>query len=253
MIAASTCARAQEGDWQSKVAAPAGNPIDFEDARIRSEIHPVFMRHWLPDTFHFAGGTAPLGGDVRGCAVQLRYARTERLGLIATKDGYIEMRPDRPLTDQTGWANLAAGLKYALVDDAEKQLLITPGLTFELPTGNTDVLQGRGKGEWNPFVVANGYTILSEGENKLLGAVDLNTERYDRINFGRTKAGGKTQVTLGGGFRSFLTRNIECGIAYEAGVTNANGIFDSRLTVDLTSGAGKGDHDAERPFPFPLA
>lgn len=281
VVVSSTCVRALEDDWHSRAAAPAGNPIYFEDARIRSEIRPVFMQHWLPDTFHFAGGAAPLGGDVRVYAVQLRYALTERLGLIATKDGYIEMRPDRTLTDQTGWANLAAGLKYALVDDAENQLLVTPGLTFELPTGNTDVLQGRGRGEWNPFVsaikgwgnchlsgnvgvripndfdeqtaqahyslqldyhvcrwfvpfvVANGYTILSEGENKLLGAVDLNTELYDLINFGSTQARGKTQITLGGGFRSFLTRNIECGIAYEAGVTNPKGIFDSRLTVDF--------------------
>ena len=41
------------------------------------------MQHWLPSQFDFAGGTAPLDGDVRVYALQLRYALTERLALKA--------------------------------------------------------------------------------------------------------------------------------------------------------------------------
>lgn len=274
-------ASAQEDNWQGRAISPVGNPIYFEDPRITTEVRPVFMQHWLPDTFHFNGGSVPLGGAVRVYALQLRYALTERLGLIATKDGYIEMKPDHILPHSHGWANLAAGLKYALVDDRKNQLLVTPGFTFEIPTGSTDVYQGRGSGEWNPFVsaekgfgdfhltgnlgfripndfnkqtaqvhysfqadyfanryfipffVANAYTILSEGDNKLLGAVDLNTEMYDLINFGSTKAAGTTQLTVGGGFRSKLTKCLDFGIAYEAGVINPVGIFESRLTADF--------------------
>ncbi|MCW5553452.1 MAG: hypothetical protein KIS67_14985 [Verrucomicrobiae bacterium] len=268
-------------DWKDKAISPVVNPIYFEDPRITSEARPIFINHYLPDTFKFDGGKAPLGGEVRVYALQLRYALTERLGLIATKDGYIQLRPDHTVAKDSGWANLAAGLKYALVDDVDNQLLVTPGLTFEIPTGNTDVLQGRGKGEWNPFVsaakgwgnfhvvgnvggripndfdkqtaqlryslqldyytcryfipfvAANGYTVLSEGETKLLGAVDLNTEMYDLINFGSTEAKGTTQITVGGGFRSKLTKHLDLGLAYEAGVSNPKGIFDRRLTVDL--------------------
>ncbi len=272
---------AQDTDWKAGLIAPVANPIYFEDARITSEARPIFMQHWLPDTFKYSGGSAPLGGEVRLYALQLRYALTEKLGLIATKDGYIEFRPDNTLSHAYGWADLAAGFKYALVDDAEKQVLITPGLTITIPTGDNDVLQGSGGGEWNvfasavkgwddfhvtgnlgfripnnwdrqtaqahyslqldyrvcnyfiPFFVANGYTILSEGNDKLLGAVPLNTEMYDLINFGSSHAKGTTQVTLGGGFRSKLTKKVDAGVAYEAGVADPVGIFNSRLTVDM--------------------
>ncbi len=268
--------------WRkSKAISPVANPLFFEDPRITSEVHPVFMQHYLPDKFKFDGGSAPLGGQVRVYAIQLRYALTDKLGLIATKDGYIEFRPNNTLTREYGWANLAAGLKYALIDDAEKRLLVTPGFTVELPTGNEDVLQGRGKGEWNvfvsaekgwdnfhltgnvgfripndfsaqtaqahysvqldyyvcqyfiPFFAANGYTILTDGDTKLLGSVDLNTEMYDLINFGSTKASGRTQITVGGGARAKVAKNVDLGVAYEAGVTDPVGIFDSRVTADV--------------------
>ena len=97
----------------------------------------------------------PLDGDVRVYALQLRYALTERLALIATKDGYIEFKPEGVLANDHsyGFADLAFGLKYALIDSAEHQLLITPGLTITIPTGNDQVFQGDG-GEWNLFVSA---------------------------------------------------------------------------------------------------
>lgn len=271
----------QKADWKSGLISPVANPIYFEDARITSEVRPIFMNHWLPDTFKFAGGSAPLGGEVRVYALQIRYAINERLAFIATKDGYIEFKPNHTLTEQYGWADLAAGFKYALVDDAEKQLLITPGLTITLPTGDKDVFQGDGSGEWNlfvsaakgwndlhllgnlgfripndssaqtyqahyslqldyrtcdyfiPFIVLNGYTILSEGDDQLLGAVPLNTEMYDLANFGSTNAKGDTQLAIGGGFRSQVTDSVDVGVAYEAGISDPKGIFDKRVTVDM--------------------
>jgi len=271
----------QSPSWLDNTISPVANPIYFEDPRITSEVRPIFMQHYLPDNFYFNGGKAPLGGDVHLYAVQLRYALSDRLGLIATKDGYIEMRPDHTLSHSYGWADLAAGLKYAVVDDRENQFIVSPGFTLEIPTGNTDVQQGRGAGEWNvfvsaekgfdtwhltgnlgfripnnfskntaqahyslqldyrvcqyfiPFVAANGYTVLTDGDHKLLGAVDLNTEMYDLINFGSTKAAGRTQMTLGGGLRSRLLPNLDLGFAYEFGVVEHVGIFDSRITADV--------------------
>jgi hypothetical protein len=81
--------------------------------------------------------------------------------------------------------------------------------------------------------VLNGYTVLSEGDDQLLGTVPLNTEMYDLINFGSTDAKGDTQLTLGGGFRSRLSEKIDLGFAYEAGISDPKGIFDKRLTVDM--------------------
>src|ERR1700744_3615291 len=63
-------------DWKDHTISPVANPIYFEDPQIDSEARPVFMDHRLPETFHFQGGTAPLGGDMKIFAAQLRYALT---------------------------------------------------------------------------------------------------------------------------------------------------------------------------------
>jgi hypothetical protein len=267
--------------WLDHTISPVANPIYFEDPKITSEVRPVYMYHMLPDTFGFAGGSVPLGGQVQVEAVQLRYALTDRLALIATKDGYISFQPDHTLAHHYGWGDLAAGLKYALVDDQDDALLISPGLTITIPTGSSDVWQGRGSGDENvfvsaekgfgdfhvlgnagaiipndfsantaqlhyslqldyyvhqyfiPFVALNGYTILSDGNQKLLGSVPLNTEGYDLINFGSTQASGNTQLTIGGGFRTRVVKSVDLGVAYEGGIVDPNGIFGARVTADL--------------------
>jgi hypothetical protein len=83
-----------------------------------------------------------------------------------------------------------------------------------------------------PFFAANGYTILSDGNHNLLG-VSLNTELYDLINSGSEDARGTTQFTVGGGFRSRLVKDVDVGVAYEAGVVDPVGVFDSRITADV--------------------
>ena len=281
LAATAKAADTQPTNWLDNTISPVANPIYFEDPRVTSEVRPIYMYHMLPDTFHFKGGSVPLGGQVQVMALQLRYALSDRLALIATKDGYIEFQPKNVLGHAYGWGDLAAGLKYAVVDDREKQLIVSPGFTITVPTGSTDVMQGHGSGEWNlfvsaekgfdqfhvtgnagfripndfsqntaqlhyslqldyyacqwfiPFFAANGYTILSNGDQKLLGVVPLNAEMYDLINFGATDAAGSTQFTVGGGLRTRLTKNVDAGVAYEAGVMDPKGIFDSRVTADV--------------------
>jgi hypothetical protein len=273
--------------WLDYTISPVSNPILFEDPKITSEIHPVYMYHILPDAFNYAGDhgvPVKLGGQVQVTAVQLRYAINDRLAIIATKDGYIEFQPDHTLAHHYGFADVAAGLKYAVVDDQDEQLIVTPGFTITLPIGSTDVYQGHGAGMENifvsaekgfdkfhivgnvgvnipndfdkqtaelhyslqldyytcqwfiPFFAANGYTILSDGRStadQSLNAVPLNTEGYDLIDFGSASAAGTAQFTVGGGFRTRFTKNVDAGIAYEAGVIDPVGIFDSRITADV--------------------
>lgn len=280
MTIAARAADNTQASWLDNTISPVANPIYFEDPNITSEVRPVYMYHSLPNTFHFAGGTVPAGGQVQVMAVQLRYALTDKLGLIATKDGYIEFQPDH-LPHGYGFGDLAAGLKYALVDAPGARLIVTPGFTITVPTGSSEVWQGKGSGVENifvsaekgfdklhvtgnagviipndfsantaqlhyslqldyfvhqyfiPFVTMNGYTILSDGNQKLYGAVPLNTEGYDLINFGSTQASGTTQLTIGGGFRTRLVKNVDIGASYEAGVVDPVGIFDSRVTADM--------------------
>jgi hypothetical protein len=131
--------------WKEHTIAPVTNPIFFEDAVIRSEIRPIFAYHNIHNDFIVGGGSAQL------YALQIRYAITDRLAFIATQDGYFDINNDA-LGNPDGWMDLAAGFKYALIDNEPAQFILTPGLTFHIPTGDDQVFQGRGGGEFNPFV-----------------------------------------------------------------------------------------------------
>jgi hypothetical protein len=136
-----------ETNWLNDTIAPVTNPIFFEDPAIRNEVRPIFMRHSIDKGFITGGG------DVNLYAVQFRYALTDRLALIATKDGYIDIELDNG-AEADGWADVALGLKYAAIDDRVNQFILTPGFTFEVPLGDSEVFQGNGDGELNLFVSA---------------------------------------------------------------------------------------------------
>lgn len=139
-------AEAPAESWIDQTISPVANPLFFESPFIQSEVRPIFAYHNIDDSF--------VGGFVRYYALQVRYAVNDRLAIIATKDGYIQLRPDSVVPADEGWADIGAGLKYALIDDREANFIVTPGLKFEIPAGDDEVLQGNGDGEFNLFVSA---------------------------------------------------------------------------------------------------
>jgi hypothetical protein len=130
---------------------PITGAIYNETPYITTELRPFYMYNAIPSGF-FGGGHINLG------ALQIRAAITERLGFIATKDGYadLDFASRSPLKDDSGFANIAAGLKYALLADAPNDRFFTVGLRYEAPSGDLDTLgikmQGGGDGFFNPFV-----------------------------------------------------------------------------------------------------
>ncbi|WP_395737976.1 hypothetical protein [Prosthecobacter sp.] len=140
-------------DWKENTISPVTNPIYFEDPVIRSEIRPIFIYHRFDNSFVTGRGTARAG------AIQLRYAITDRLAFIATQDGYLNI--NGTAVKGNGWMDLAAGFKYALINDVQNQFILTPGFTFQLPTGDKKIFNGRGSGQFNPFVsFAKGFGDL---------------------------------------------------------------------------------------------
>ncbi len=134
-------------------ARPAGHigpmsmPYLFEDPYITSGVQLVGIYHGFPDDSVFDGGEAGV------IALQARLAITERLAFIATKDGFTILRPDNALLENhEGFMDVTVGFKYAVIDDREKNLIVTPSLRYEIPIGNDDVLQGRGDGVLIPAV-----------------------------------------------------------------------------------------------------
>ncbi|HRH99089.1 MAG TPA: hypothetical protein PLB55_24320 [Prosthecobacter sp.] len=108
----------EAADWRVNTISPVTNPIFFEDPVIRSEIRPIFAYHTIDNGFITGGGHATL------YALQIRYALTDRLALIATQDGHLDV--DSPVLNVDGWMDLAAGFKYALINDLEHQFILTP-------------------------------------------------------------------------------------------------------------------------------
>jgi hypothetical protein len=146
-IAAPTPVASSDGFAQAR--RPISNPTLFDLALPTTNIHPIFMYHTLPDQVNTTVGPVPLGGHVELYAIQAEFAVNDRFSIVATKDGYVEMRPDNSLTKQGGFANLGGGVKYAFLLDPISKTALSGSMTFEFPTGNSDVLQGEGDGAIN--------------------------------------------------------------------------------------------------------
>jgi hypothetical protein len=150
---------APEADAFSNIRRPITNPTLFDLALPSTNVHPIIAYHRLPDTIETQGGQLALGGDVELYALQFEIALNEQLSLVAVKDGYVRFNPDNPaFTSSNGFANLGAGVKYAFYVDPAAGTALSSTLTFELPTGNSDVFQGEGKGLAN--LIINGLQMV---------------------------------------------------------------------------------------------
>ncbi|QOJ00424.1 MAG: hypothetical protein HRU70_07955 [Phycisphaeraceae bacterium] len=123
---------------------PIGNPIYFESPLNNSGLRLIYLHHTFDDKSQLQGGNLNI------IALQLRVALTERLGLIATKDGY-SMLSTGALGDAEGWNAIAGGLKYAFYVDKESDLVVTGGVRYMFDTGKDAILQS-GVQELSPFV-----------------------------------------------------------------------------------------------------
>lgn len=140
--------------------SPMINFVFFEDPRTLSEIRPIFVHHNLPDS---VGSLGLPGGSVQLYAMQVRVALSERLSLIAVKDGYVVANMDPGPLDtllNDGWAAVTAGLKYNLVRDTRRGRLASVGFTYEIPIGSQRTLQDVGDGEFHVFGTA-GQRLLN--------------------------------------------------------------------------------------------
>ena len=137
--------------------SPMTNPVFFEDPRTLTEARIIYLRHEVP--------AAAGDGTVNLFAAQFRVALTDRLSIIATKDGY--KTSTNTLIDD-GWADVAGGLKYNLFADPASQRILSGGLTYEMPVGTPRSLQGNGDGEFHVFL--SGAAKLSDNIHWITGS-----------------------------------------------------------------------------------
>lgn len=139
--------RESKSDFNDLLVDPITAPMTFETPVAHTSVNPMYIYHRLPSKSIFGGG------NIQIWATQVRIAVTERLSLIATKDGHIDSNGEAT-PDERGYADLAGGFKYAVIHDPDRGFILTPGLTYELTNGSRDVFQGNGEGLWRPFVSA---------------------------------------------------------------------------------------------------
>lgn len=174
--------RSVSADELSQMISPISHPTNFEDPRIITEIRPIFAHHAIQDDFITGGGHVEL------YALQARFALTDDLAFIATKDGYVDLNPTSVVPDDEGFADIAAGFKYALFQDPDAGQIVTAGLRYEFPIGDEEVLQGQGDGELNPFIsaayaydswnfmAASGFRIRMNGDDSSFFDFDLHAD-----------------------------------------------------------------------------
>lgn len=240
-------ARAESSRLDDMIS-PVSNPVNFEDPRHSTELRPIFAYHNIQDDFVTGGGA------VQVYALQARFKLTDDLSLIATKDGFVHLDPDGVLPENTGFANLAAGLKYSVL--RSDTYIVTAGLRYEIPWGEEDVLQGSGNGAINPFVTAalavdnfnfmaaTGLRQRFTSRDSSFWDVDLHAdykignfyplveanlvhpynsgerlpiadEGADFFNLGSSFAAGENILTMAAGARYRICENVDIGAAYQ--------------------------------------
>ena len=135
---------------QAEDRRPVTNPVYHDQADVGTSVHPILMLQSLPDKINTELGNVPVGGDATVIALQFEVKLGENLSLIAVKDGYVDLNPDATLSDETGFADVAAGLKYVFL--RKDGLVGSVRGTYEIPMGDDDVAQGQGDGVLNPGV-----------------------------------------------------------------------------------------------------
>ena len=165
--------------WGGQPIRPVSNPVLVDSPEVGTSVHPLVIYQAHPDVLDTTAGKVPAGGDFQVYAVQLEYAFTTDLSLIAVKDGYIDFNPDETLSKEEGWADLSAGLKYVFL--REEGLIASAKTVIELPVGDDEVWQGNGDGAVDPAVAFVYQSGKWQVNGTIGGVIALNNERSSSI------------------------------------------------------------------------
>lgn len=144
----------------ARYVPPVTNPLFNETPFITTEVKPIYIFHHIPDDFVTGGGS------VNVIAVQARLAITERLGFIATADGYSFIDFESGLEDDNGLNDIAAGLKYAVISNPAAGHIATVGVRYTAPVGTleSDGLEFNGVGDGFIDVFVTGAKLFDKAQ-----------------------------------------------------------------------------------------
>lgn len=243
---------------------PITTPYYHEDSFVTSDV-----RAWFAYQDFQRGGVLD-GGSAKDYAVQVRVPLTDSLQFVAYKDGYLDF--DSGLTDDSGWNDVAAGLKWSFLQDWEHQLHAAVGVGYQFPVGDPSVLQNDNevrtwasvnKGFGKLHLGATVNALWHFGREDPLGDSDrfiwnlhadyfvadwfspvVEVNGFHSFNDGNevvqvsgldvaNLGGGEDVVTLGLGGEFRLGRRWAARVAYELPLTAGEQLYGSRVTASL--------------------
>lgn len=110
---------------------PITSPYFHENSFITTDLRAYYLYHEFPN--------GVLGGEAQVAALQVRLALTDRLQLVAYKDGYTWF--DDAVISDHGLMDVAAGLKWNFYRDTKAQFHMAGGVGYEIGIGNDEILQ----------------------------------------------------------------------------------------------------------------
>jgi hypothetical protein len=160
---------------EDRFVHPVTSPYFAEDSFVTTDLRLWYLYH------NFDNGSLINGGDAQVFAAQVRIALTNQLQLVAYKDGYVDF--DSGLVDDSGWNDVAAGLKWNFLHDWENQLHMAVGVGYEFPVGSPGVFQNdqelrfwysvnKGFGPFHLGGTANYQLALGDDDQVPLGNAD---------------------------------------------------------------------------------
>jgi hypothetical protein len=158
------------------------NPEQAIDPRALTQMWPVFASTWTT-------AFPPLPtGDIQLYGAGLSLALSDRLSVGLSKGGYAVAHYTH---DRDGWLNLGGYVQYTLIRGVPDQFLLTGGIQWEAPTGESSVFQGHGPAYLAPYVTGGkefgDFHILSTFGFQFAaqGGTDTTNTLYGTVHFDR--------------------------------------------------------------------
>jgi hypothetical protein len=151
------------------IASPVTRPFLFEDPRSLTELKPIFFYQSIPSgDVHFKGGNTELYG------LQGRLAINDRISFVFNELGFVTFNPGSGSNQPggTGFGELRFGPKFTFLRDSQGGLVAAAGLTFDIPTGPSNVYQNTGSLSLIPYAtIAKNFGCTQFGSFNVMDSI----------------------------------------------------------------------------------
>ncbi len=164
--------------------SPVSNPFFFEDPRSLTELRPIFL-------YQQAGGKNPIfrGGDIEYLGLQGRLAISECWSFVVTKFGITWIEPHNSTAvfqPHDGFSEVILGPKWTFLRNEGTKTLGAAGLNFDIPIGDSKVLQDTGSLSLIPYLsMAQAFGSSTYGSFDAMGtlgySLGLDNKRSDDL------------------------------------------------------------------------